>query len=266
MSAAQVRIQYMARRFAETGFKRLATGVYTMIRTKFRGREMDYYDQNDFMKSIDPSTLPDNMLLLVDADVGENSNSNIIKKMQMIGTQLIPALQNAGAGSAVDPSAAVKIACKTLEAMDLDPLDFLVDYTDPKFVQQAIQSRQAEQQAGEKQKALEEQAKQIDLQQRQATLNLTNIQAKNAIQDNTKQLMVAIDKSHQEWAKLYIAAAKEGVEDMPPPPDILSILKQAQEFIQADIHTDASAPPGSQPLPQVQGPAAAGDPNAQQQG
>jgi len=149
MSAAQVRIQYMARRFAETGFKRLAEGIYKMLRSKFRGREMNYYDQNDFMKSIDPAMLPDNMLLLVDADVGENSNSNIIKKMQLVGSQLIPALQQAGAGGAVDPSAAVKIACKTLEAMDLDPLDYLVDYTDPKFIEAAIQSRKDEAAAGQ---------------------------------------------------------------------------------------------------------------------
>jgi hypothetical protein len=256
MSAAQVRIQYMARRFAETGFKRLAEGIYMMMRDKFRGREINYYDQNNFMKSIDPSMLPDNMLMFVDADVGENSNSNVIKKMQMVGQQLIPALQQAGAGSAVDPSAAVKIACKTLEAMDLDPLDFLVDYTDPKFIQQALQSRQAEQQAGEKQKALEEQAKQIDLLQRQATLTLTNIQAKNAIQDNTKQLMVAIDKSYQEWAKLYISAGKEGIE-LPDQPNIMDILKQAKMVIDADIHNDGSSPAGAPAIPEVNGPAAA---------
>jgi hypothetical protein len=142
--------------------------------------------------------------------------------------------------------------------MDLDPLDFLVDYTDPKFIEQAMKSREAEMQSAEKQRQLEEQAKMIDMAQRQATLDLTNVQAKNAMQDNTKQLMVALDKSYQEWGKLYIQAAKEGVAP-PPHPDVKELLTLAKSFIETDIHNDASKPQGSQePQPQA-GPAAAGE-------
>jgi len=258
MSAAQVRIQYMARRFAETGFKRLTEGVYKTLRDKMRGKTMHYYDQNDIFKNVDPGTLPSNLLLYIDVDVGDNSNHSTVKKMTMVGQQLIPALQQAGAGGAVNPEAAVRIACKTLEAMDLDPLDYLVDYTDPKFKDNALKSRQAEQQASEKQKQLEEQAKQLDLAQRQATVDLTNVQAKNALQDNTKQLMVAMDKSYQEWGKLYIMAAKEGVEP-PKQPDIKELLAMAQGFIRGDMSGDASRPQGGQAMPQVNGPAAMGE-------
>ena len=256
MSAAQVRIQFMARRFAETGFKRLIEGVYKTMRTKLRGRVVKYYDQNDIFKEVDPGTLPSNLLLYVDVDVGENSNSNIVKKMSLVGNQLIPALKQAGAGGAINPEAAVKIACKTLEALDLDPLDYLVDYTDPEFKQKAQQSRDGEIKAEEKQRQLQEQATQLDLAQRQATLDLTNIQSKNAIQDNTKQLMVALDKSYQEWAKLHIQAAKEGVE-LPPQPDITKLLEIAKSVINSDLGVDASRPQGGAPMPQVQGPAAA---------
>jgi len=255
MSAAQVRIQYMARRFAETGFKRLAEGVYKMLRDKYRGKELKYSDQNDFTKSIDPSSLPEDMVMYVDADVGENSNSNMIRKMDMVGTKLIPALQAAGAGGAVSPGAAVKIACQSLEAMDLDPLDYLVDYTDPEFIKKAEADRAAEAQAMEKKKAIEEQIKQLDLAQRQATINLTNIQAKNAMQDNTKQLMVALDKSYQEWAKLFIDAGKEGLE-LPPQPKAEDLLRIAKQFIQSDLAMDASSPSGGIGLPSVTGPAA----------
>ena len=258
MSAAQVRIQYMARRFAETGFKRLIEGVYKTMRTKLRGRVVKYYDQNDIFKEVDPGTLPSNLLLYVDVDVGENSNSNIVKKMSLVGNQLLPALKQAGAGGAINPEAAVKIACKTLEALDLDPLDYLVDYTDPTFKEKAQQSRDGEIKAEEKQRQLQEQATQLDLAQRQATLDLTNIQSKNAIQDNTKQLMVALDKSYQEWAKLHIQAAKEGVE-LPPQPDITKLLEIAKSVINSDLGVDASRPQGGAPMPQVQGPAAAPD-------
>ena len=256
MSAAQVRIQFMARRFAETGFKRLIEGIYKTMRTKLRGRVVKYYDQNDVFKEVDPGTLPSNLLLYVDVDVGENSNSNIVKKMSLVGNQLIPALKQAGAGGAVNPEAAVKIACKTLEALDLDPLDYLIDYTDPAFKEKAQQSRDGEIKAEEKQRQLQEQATQLDLAQRQATLDLTNIQSKNAIQDNTKQLMVALDKSYQEWAKLHIQAAKEGVE-LPPQPDITKLLEIAKSVINSDLGVDASRPQGGAPMPQVQGPAAA---------
>jgi hypothetical protein len=258
MSAAQVRIQFMARRFAETGFKRLTEGVYKTMRTKLRGKVTKYYDQNNLFKQVDPGTLPDNMMLYIDVDVGENSNSNVMKKMNQIGTQLIPALQQAGAGGAINPEAAVHIACKSLEAMDLDPLDYLVDYTKPEFKEQAQKSRDAEIQAQEKQKQLQEQATMLDLAQRQATLDLTNIQSKNAMQDNVKQLMVALDVSYQKWADIAIKAAKEGVE-LPKQPNIKDLLAIAKEAISSDIVNDASRPKGGAPMPEVQGPAAAGD-------
>jgi len=262
MSAAQVRIQYMARRFVETGIKRLVEGVYKTIRNKMRGMEVGFFDQNQVYQSVDPASLPSNMLVFIDADVGENGNSNIVKKMTLVGQQLLPALQQAGAGGVVNPEAPVKIAAKTLEALDLDPLDYLVDYTTPEFKDQAMKSRQAEMDAQEKMKQLEEQVKQLNLAQQQATIDLTNIQAKNAIQDNTKQLMVALDKSYQEWAKLYIQAAKEGVE-LPKQPDAKELLAIANDIIQSDLGVNASRPTGGVPTPQVQGPAAA-MPNQQQ--
>jgi hypothetical protein len=249
-SAAQIRIQYMARRFAETGFKRLAEGVYKTIRTKLRGKTVDYHDQNDVYKSIDPSMLPDNMLLYIDADVGENSNSNVIKKMTMIGQQLIPALQAAGAGGAVNPEAAVRIACKTLEAMDLDPLDYLTDYTAEDFKAQAEESRKNEQTANEKKNKLAEEIQLTQIAQAKATLELTNTQGRNAMQDNSRQLFISLDKSDQEWAKLYISAAKEGVE-LPPRRSPEELLGIASGFI-----TNFSGKPPVE-VEQMGGPAAA---------
>jgi len=187
------------------------------------------------------------------AFVGENGNSSVVRKMTMVGQQLIPALQAAGAGGAVNPAAAVHIACKTLEAMDLDPLDFLVDYTAEDFQKKAEQSRQAEAQAQEKKQKLEEQLKQIDIAQRQATLDLTNVQAANAAQDNAKQLWVSMDKSQQEWGKLYISAAKEGIE-LPPRQSAEELYTIAKNAIME--WTKEQKPPVQQPgnLP---GPAAA---------
>jgi hypothetical protein len=256
MTAAQVRIQYMARRFVETGIKRLVEGVYKTIREKMRGHTVNYFDQNEVYQAVDPSTLPSNMLLQIDADVGENSNSNIVKKMTMIGQQLLPALQAAGAGGVISPDAAVKIAAKTIEAMDLDPLDYLEDYTSDEFKKKAQASKDNEMKAAEKLRELEEQIKQLNIAQQQATIDLTNVQSKNSMQDNIKQLMVALDKSNQEWAKLYIDAAKEGVQ-LPPKPDINDLLGIATKAIQLDIANDASRPANGVELAPQQGPSAA---------
>jgi hypothetical protein len=250
VSAAQIRIQYMARRFTETGFKRLVEGVYKMLKDHLSGIAVDYYDEGDVLHSVDPAMLPDNMIMYIDADVGEHSNSNTIKKMQIVGGQLLPALRDAGAGGAIQPVAALNIAAKTLEALDLDPLDYIVDYTTEDFKSQAEQDRQKEVDAGEKAKRLEEERAQLEMEQIRAAIALTNIQSQNAIQDNTRQLMVALDKSHQEWAKLYIAAAKEGIEP-PKAPEIKELLQIATDY----MIKDASIPKGA-PTPNVQGPAA----------
>lgn len=252
-SAAQVRVQFIARRFAETGFKRLAEGVYKLIRTKMRGKVVNYYDQNSLFKSVDPQTLPDNMMLIIDADVGENSNTSMIKKMQLVGSQLLPALREAGAGGAVNPEAAVRIACKTFEALDLDPLDYLVDYTDPEFQKKAEESRKAEAIAEEKKRKLEEQVKSIAIAQAQATLDLTNTQSKNAMQDNVKQLTIALDKSQQEWAKLEVSAAKEGTA-LNPRQSFQDLFLIAQKAI-AEWELAPTKPPAE--AEEMPGPAAA---------
>jgi len=83
----------------------------------------------------------------------------------------------------------------------------------------------------DKAKALEEQKIQLDIQQRQATLNLTNVQSKNAISDNVKQMAVALDKSIQERQKIYISAAKEGVE-LPDMMSMADIMKLARSFVE----------------------------------
>lgn len=246
MSAAQIRIQYMARRFAETGFKQLATGVYKMIREKMNGKMIKFTDSAGEGYEIDPATLPDDLELWVDADVGENGNSNLARKMGQVAREIIPALKEAGAGGVVNPEAAANIAAKALESLDLNPLEFIVDYTTPEFKEQAAKAREAETAAAEKLKQLEEKLKNLDIMQREATIALTNIQSKNAIQDNMRQMIVAMDTHHQKWADLIIKAAKDGIDtNLIQKPNIEEMVKSAWTF----INQDASAPINS---PKVQ--------------
>jgi len=253
MSAAQVRIQYMARRFAETGFKDLASGIYKMIREKMAGKKIKFVDSNGDGQELDPATLPDDMEMWVDADVGGNGNSAMVRKMGQIGKDILPALKEAGAGAVVNPAAAANIAAKAIEALDLNPLEFIVDYTTPEFKAMAEKARGAESASAEKLKALEEQIKKLDIMQREATVALTNIQSKNAIQDNMRQMVVAMDTHYQKWAEIYIKGAEKGVLDMPKPPDIEAMMKTSYQF----VTQDASAPINSPKVSTQDGPAAA---------
>lgn len=241
MSAAQVRLQYVARRLVETGFKRLVEGIYRTIRKQLGGSKFKYYDHNDFLRDIDPNELPEEMNFYVNADVGDHANSTIVKKMNIIGKDILPALKEAGAGGAVNPEAAVRIACKAIEALDLDPMDFLVDYTTEEFKATAKKSRDGEIEAAEKGRQLDAQVKELEIATKQANLALTNVQTKNAMQDNTRQLLVAMIKHKQEWAKILIDAVKEGVDTTAPElkePDFISMLQQLATYVQ----TDAIAP------------------------
>ncbi len=229
-SAAQTRIQHIARRFMETGLAALCEGVYKTMRTEMRTQSMSYYDRNDFYKTIDVKELPDNMMLQVEADVGDASNQTVLKKMQMIGQTVLPALMQAGYQGAIDPVAPATIAFKTIEALGEDPLDYIVDYTSDEYKGSAMKGKQQQQEAAEKKKALEEQNLMIKMSLDQANVDYTNVQSQNAIQDNLKQLVVALDKSYQEWSKLTIQATKEG-QPVPEQPNVQEMYQTAQSLI-----------------------------------
>ena len=142
-SAAQKRIQHIARRFAETGFKRLLSGIYSTMRSNMKGN-MDYNIAGAF-KSINMQNLPSTMDLEVLLDIGENSNSSMISKYSRIAGEILPALTQQGAGMIVKPEAPAILATKLIEAMDIDSNDFLQDYNTDDFKQKAAQAIQGQQ-------------------------------------------------------------------------------------------------------------------------
>jgi hypothetical protein len=255
ISAAQVRIQYMARRFVETGFKKLAEGVYKALKSKMGGQTQEYLSSKGYFRSVDPATLPECLSLEIDADVGENGNTNVVKKMEIVGKSILPALREAGAGGIIAPAAAANIAARTLEALDLDPLDYIVDYTAPDFAEKAEAARKAEEEAENRRRQLEDKIKQLDIKQREATIALTDIQGKNAIQDNARQMMVAFSKYLQDWAEIEIKAAKEGVELTTKPPKAEELMMRAFELIRTDLAMPTKVSATEQETP-------AGDPPA----
>ena len=227
-SASQKRIQHIARRFAETGFKRLIMGVYETMR-RHMDMDMKVYTGSVYA-NINPANLPANMEVEIKLDIGENANANMLQKLATIGTEVIPGLQSVGAGNVVKPEAVAMLASKTIESMGIDSNDYLVDYTTDEFKQQAAQAMQVANQKKEEAEALLKRKEEAEASLSEANVMFTHAQTKNTADDNAKQLAVSIDKHFQEWADLQIKSVKEGAE-LPQRPDYTQILLMAKQLL-----------------------------------
>jgi len=243
MSASQKRIQHIVRRFAESGFKRMIEGVYTenlknMDNAMIPGKGGVY-------SNIDISKLPKRMDLEVDIDLGENSNANKREKLMALATGLLPLVMDSEAKGIVKPEAMATIAYQLLQSMDLDPADYLVDHTTEEFMQQAAEQQKQAAEETQKQRDIADKKVMAEIDQMLSNVSYTKAQADNTIQDNVRQTAVAIDKSLQEWSKLYIENEVQ-VENMPQRQDMAQLLQQAQQFVATVKNTEAT----NQPQPQ----------------
>ena len=170
-SASQKRIQHIARRFAETGLKRLVKGVYSLMREKMQGT-VKYMDGSTF-REVDPTMLPMEMECEVFLDLGENSNSNLIQKYGRVGSEILPALNQQGAGMTVKPEAPSVLATKLIEAMGLDSNDFLEDYTTDEFKQKAAEAVAQQTEEAQKTKALADRKMEADASLAEANVSFT---------------------------------------------------------------------------------------------
>lgn len=225
-SASQKRIQHIARRFAETGFKRLCLGVYHTMR-KCMNQKVSCNIANSF-SDINPSELPYNLECDVFVDIGENSNLNKIQKLKSIGQEVLPALKAQGIEVMIKPEAPATLATQLVEAMGLDSNDFFVDYTTDEFKEKAAQVMQQQNEQAQQAKQMELAKAQADIGLQEANVMYTQAQARNTADDNARQMAVAIDKHFQEWADLNIKSVKEGaqLDEHPSFDSILGIVKQ----------------------------------------
>ena len=251
-SASQKRVQHIARRFAETGFKRLCTGVYHYIRDNMNEMKINF---KGTYSSIDPKMLPKDMDCEIFVDLGENSNANLIQKLQQVGGQILPQLNQQGQGMIIKETAGAVLATQLLEAMGLDSNEYLEDYTTDEFRQKAEQAAQQQSQQQQQEQKLMLRKQEADVSLAEANVAYTAAQTKNVSDDNAKQLAVSIDKHFQEWADLQIKSVKEGAE-LPPRPDYQTILMMASQLLQQQPQAPQQQPQGApqgQPQPNQQG-------------
>ena len=230
-SASQKRIQHIARRFAETGMKRMVKGVYSMMRDNMQ-QKVSMMTSGIFT-TVDPKSLPMEMEVDIFLDLGENSNANMIQKYQKLGAEILPALNEQGQGLVVKPEAPAVLATKLIEAIGLDSNDFLEDYTTDEFKEKAAKAVEEQTQENQRVQELENRKVEADVSLAEANVEFTGAQTKNTGDDNAKQLAVSIDKHFQEWQELAIKAVKEGAE-MDPRPDFQQILMLAKQLLEPE--------------------------------
>ena len=246
-SASQKRIQHIARRFAETGFKRLCNGIYHTIRQCITTKVSCKIGYS--FEEINPQDLPRSLECEVFVDIGENSNLSKIQKLKSVGMEIIPQLKQQGAGAVVKPESAAILATQILEAMGLDSNEYLHDYSTDEFKQEAQKAMQEQGAMQKKEAELEQRKKMADIGLQEANIEFTHSQARNTVDDNERQLAASIDKHYQEWADLTIKAVKEGAE-LPPHPDYMSIIKQAgMLMVQGDKPEQPQQPQGQPQQP-----------------
>tara|TARA_B110000908_G_scaffold79606_1_gene95385 strand:- start:359 stop:1105 length:747 start_codon:yes stop_codon:yes gene_type:complete len=242
----------------ETGGRELLEGIYLTMQKEMRGGSVGAYTGNARYLNVLIDDLPGIEFMSVEADVGDASNQTKIQKLNMIGQQILPALRDAGAGAVVAPTAASTIAVQAFEALGLDPLDYLIDINTEEFRQKAEEGQKSDQEAQAKAKMLEEETQKLAVAMQQSNIDYTNVQAQNAIQDNLKQLMVALDKSEQEWTKIGLDAGKHE-QVMPAKSDIDALYAKAQKLVSNVMMSNVPAAdadpqglPAQQPNPEQQ--------------
>ena len=227
-TAAQKRIQHIARIFAETGFKRLAAGVYSTMRKNMKKTMTPNY--TGVYANVDIDKLPAHMDMSVDVDLGENSNANKRSKLTMIATELLPLIREGGQEMILRPDVTAVLANNLLSSLDENPLDYIQDYNSEEFKEKAKGDAEKKQKEAEEAKKMATDAEKTQMDLAKANVNYTNVQASNAIQDNTKQLAVAMDRHQQEWEKLRQEALKNEVEP-PKMPDMNQTIQKAMQLI-----------------------------------
>ena len=227
-SAAQKRIQHIGRRFAETGFKHLITGIYETMVKNMKAKQSIYSD--GVYRMVDISKLPKTMDVEIFLDIGENSNSTKIQKLGKVGSEILPALNQQGMGLVIKPEAAATLATQLIESMQLNSNDYLEDYTTEEFKQRAAEEMKKNSETQNMAEQLKNRKAEADAALAESNVAYTDAQSKNTMDDNAKQLAVSIDKHFQEWADLTIKATKEGAK-LPPHPDYASVIMMARELL-----------------------------------
>jgi len=206
-SAAQIRIEHVGRRFVEGGIKDLCRGILREMKQNLKNPLRYKNDQGyGFLTPEELQTMPSNMDLDIQANLGENSNQSKSMKFNEIA-QLLPMMaQDPSAANYINPLAAFNLASDMLANMGLDPTRYLVDPSSEEGGQHVQQKQQETDQLQETMKQAE--LKRVELEQLTSEANISFLKAEvdNKKIDNKRQLLEAEDESNRKWADIIVKA------------------------------------------------------------
>jgi len=206
-SAAQIRIEHVGRRFVEGGIKDLCRGILREMKQNLKNPLRYKNDQGyGFLTPEELQTMPSNMDLDIQANLGENSNQSKSMKFNEIA-QLLPMMaQDPSAANYINPLAAFNLASDMLANMGLDPTRYLVDPSSQEGGQHVQQKQQETDQLQETMKQSE--LRRVELEQLTSEANISFLKAEvdNKKIDNKRQLLEAEDESNRKWADIIVKA------------------------------------------------------------
>jgi hypothetical protein len=255
-NAAQIRIEHIARRFVETGIKDLCRGVLREMKNNLKNPTVYKTDQG--YASLSPEelqTMPGNMDLDIQANIGENSNQSLGEKLLQL-TQLLPQMAQTPTSEAyINPMSSYNLALDILKNMGMDPTRFLNDPATPEFQQAQQEDQQKKEQDREEIRLAEKASVQLDLATKEANISLIKAEADNKKIDNKRQLLTANDDSNREWAELAVKAQKDGAQiPQKIPADFLSLYQdtEEQEEMEAELQAQQEQMMQQQGMPNGQ--------------
>ena len=215
-NAAQIRIEHVARRFVESGIKDLCRGVLREMRANMKNPIKYKTDKGYAALSMEElQTMPANMDLEIQANLGENSNQNVDMKLGKLAEMLPMMAGDPSSAPYVNAMASFNLATDIVENMGLDISRYLVDPADEE-AQAQIQEKQKQASDTEAQAKAAETAR-VELENQTAAANISFLKAEvdNKKIDNRRQLLEAEDESNRKWAEIMIKAQGTDGAQMP---------------------------------------------------
>ena len=231
-NAAQIRVEHIARRFVETGIKDLCRGVLREMKSNLKNPSM--YKTDKGYASLTPQelqTMPANMDLDIQANIGENSNFSVAEKLMQL-TQLLPQMAQSPTSQAyINPLSSYNLALDIVKNMGMDPTRFLNDPTGEEFQQEQQKAMQKKKQKQDLMDQAEQAAIKLDISTKEANISLVKAEADNKKIDNKRQLLQANDESNREWAALAVKAQGTEGASLPEkiPADFLTLYQDTEE-------------------------------------
>jgi hypothetical protein len=237
-TAAQIRIEHIARRFVESGIKDLCRGILREMKSNMKNPLRYKSDQS--YASVSPEDLqmlPSNMDLDIQANLGENSNQSMGLKLNQIA-QLLPMMaQDPSAAPYINSMATYNLAADTLKNMGLDPTRFLVDPENEQQQQEVQQKQQEAEQQKQQARQLEIQNQQMEIETAKSNIGLVKAEIDNKKIDNKRQLLSAEDESNRKWAEVQVKAQGTEGASVPNkiPMDFQSLYQDTEQEEEQEV-------------------------------